>query len=87
MLIPPILARYRSNVRVSSDPKDTDIDTIMKKIMKNKVDLRTYDPVFASADTRTDTKGLLLAGSKLAPYKRYVEDPKIANMIEKCLFD
>ena len=87
MVVPPILNKFKKNIRVSSNQKDTDIDTIMKKIIENKIDARKFDPVFATETCRQSTKGLIFGGSKLAPYKRYVEDQRISGLIEKSLIE
>ena len=50
-LLPP-RPTITSNVRVSSNEKDTDVDVICEKLMKNRNFHKDFDPMLGEADAR-----------------------------------
>jgi hypothetical protein len=42
--MPHMMRKFTRNVRVSSNPKDTDINLIMDKLIKNRIAHVEYDP-------------------------------------------
>ena len=69
---PPLLPSLSPEVRVSSNPRDIDIDVIMGKLMVQRVDHCNFDPIMGKKETRNYMEGLIFQDSILAPYKPYM---------------
>jgi len=81
----PPISKITSEVRISSNPEDTDIQVIMKKLMVNRIAHQTFDPILGELSTRNYIKGLVFQDSELAPYFKYVNPPEMGDLIQKTL--
>jgi hypothetical protein len=66
--MPHLLPKFSKNVRVSSNAKDTDINLIMDKLIKNRIAHADFDPQLGATSIRKYIRGLVFQGSELAPY-------------------
>ena len=63
-----------ANVRVSSNPFDTDLDIIMLKLMKNRILHKTFNSMLSKEQTRYYIRDLIFQNSELQPYLNYLHD-------------
>jgi hypothetical protein len=71
-IAPPLLPSLSHEVRVSSNPNDTNIEILMGKLMVQRVDHCNFDPIMCKKETRNYMQGLIFQDSILAPYKPFL---------------
>jgi len=71
------------DVRISSNPTDTDVQKIMKMLMVNRIEHKKFDPILGEVSTRSYLKGLIFQDSELSPYLKYVHPPEVGSLISQ----